>query len=312
MVDDIPFSDWPLGFDSSLGNHIHTTLPNPVFIIGDFNLPDIHWPTLTGATSISNNFCECIFESNFTQLVESPTHIHGNILDVLTNSPENVYQLTVHPPEYQCVTLDHYLISFIINFRYSTHPPSSKGFYNYSKGDYWGLTAYLLNCDFTTLHNSSDAEEIWYILKSNILSGIEPFILKVKLHTRQFPNWFTPQLRHSHKCLRTLQRKFNKYPTSNNFHKLTKAQDSFQTASLAAKSTYEQTLIFNFARNKDSKLFWFIKEFTKSHILPPQLHDDSSTADTNLGKAKLFNHYFHSVFTQSSLTHPTYQSLTTT
>ena len=27
---------------------------------------------------------------------------------------------------------------------------------------------------------------------------------------------------------------------------------------------------------------------------------DSSTADTNLGKAELFNHYFHSVFTQSS------------
>ena len=165
----------------------------------------------------------------------------------------------------QCVTSDHYLISFIINFRYSTHTPYSKEFYNYSQGYYYCLTASWLNCDLTTLYNSSDVEEIWYILKSNILSGIESFIPKVKLHTQQFPNWFTPQLCHSHKCLRTLQPKFNKCPTSKNFHKLTKAQDSFQTASLAAKSTYEQILKFNFSRNKDSKIFRFIKEFT-SHI----------------------------------------------
>ena len=57
-----------------------TTLSNPVFILGDFNLPDINWATFTGRTLISNNFCDSIFESNFTQLVESPTHTCGNIL----------------------------------------------------------------------------------------------------------------------------------------------------------------------------------------------------------------------------------------
>jgi len=36
---------------------------------GDFNSPDINWSTHTGTTSTSNDFCECVFES---QLVESP------------------------------------------------------------------------------------------------------------------------------------------------------------------------------------------------------------------------------------------------
>jgi len=114
-----------------------TALPNPVFILGDFSLPDINWLTLTGTTLLSNEVCECVFESNLTQLVESPTHTCGNILDlVLTNNPEHVFQLTVHPQEYQC----HYLIMFIINFRYSTLPPSAKEFFNFSKGDHNGLS----------------------------------------------------------------------------------------------------------------------------------------------------------------------------
>ena len=73
------------------------------------------------------------------------------------------------------------------------------------------------------------------------------FIPKVKLRCRQFPVWFTPHLRHLIKCLRTLQRKYIKHPTSNNFQKLVNAQHSFQDASKIAKSNYEQSLIYNFA-----------------------------------------------------------------
>ena len=237
--------------------------------------------------------------------MESPTHTCGNILDlVLTNSPEHVLHLSVHSPEYQCITSDHYLITFSINFKFSTHSTSTKEFFNFSKGDYNGLTEYLSNCDLSIIYYSSDVEEIWYILRSNILAGIELFIPKVKLHCRQFPNWFTPQLRHSHKCLHTLQRKYNRNPTPNNFQRLTKAQVSFQASSIAAKSAFEQTLIYNFTTNKDTKIFRYIKEFSKSHNLPPELHNDSITANTDLDKAELFNQYFHSIFSQSNFNLP--------
>ena len=97
-------------YHSDLVNYLNTitALSTPVLLLGDFNSPDINWSTLTGSSTASNNLCEFAFESNLVQLVDSPTHICGNILDlVLTNSPGHVTNLSVHSPDYQCVTSDH-------------------------------------------------------------------------------------------------------------------------------------------------------------------------------------------------------------
>jgi len=73
------------------------SLPTQVVILGDFNMTDINWSTLTGDSTISNNFCEFIFQSNFEQLVNYPTHRHGNLLDLLlTDSTDNIIDLIVH------------------------------------------------------------------------------------------------------------------------------------------------------------------------------------------------------------------------
>ena len=50
----------------------------PTIVVGDFNLPDINWETLSGGTSISNQFCEQVFDLNMNQLVDQPTHMQGN------------------------------------------------------------------------------------------------------------------------------------------------------------------------------------------------------------------------------------------
>ena len=140
---------------------------------------------------------------------------------------------------------------------------------------------------------------MWYILKSHIITGINLFIPKARLRTRQFPVWFTSHLRHSLKCLRTLQRKCNKHPTPSNLEHLIKAQESFHASHAAAKSEYEQNLVHNFVINKDPKIFQYIRDFTKTWVFPPQLCDGSTTADTDDSKAELFNKYFYSVFTRS-------------
>jgi len=49
-----------------LTDHLTTTatLSYPVFILGDFNLPDINWATLTGTTSEQFLWEVAMFESN--------------------------------------------------------------------------------------------------------------------------------------------------------------------------------------------------------------------------------------------------------
>lgn len=62
----------------------------PVVILNVFNLPDINCNTLFGCPSLAHTFCDLVFKLNLLlqlELIESPTHIHGNTLDLLlTNS----------------------------------------------------------------------------------------------------------------------------------------------------------------------------------------------------------------------------------
>ena len=87
--------------------------------LGDLNLPDINWSTLTGSTPFSNSFCGIVFSLNLTLLVEKPTHIHGNILDiVLTNMTNKVGNLKVDVKSC-CGSSDHHLVSFDISISVS-------------------------------------------------------------------------------------------------------------------------------------------------------------------------------------------------
>ena len=74
---------------------------------------------------------------------------------------------------------------------------------------------------------------------------------------------------------------------------------------------YEQSLVHNFVTNKDPKIFQFIRDFTKIRALPPQLHDDYTTTDTDESKAEVLNQYFYSVFTHSDFTMPDPNNLAT-
>ena len=50
-------------------------------VVEDFNFADINWQTLSADNSISNAFCDFMFNHNMKQLIDSPTHRLGNILD---------------------------------------------------------------------------------------------------------------------------------------------------------------------------------------------------------------------------------------
>jgi len=53
-----------------------------IILTGDLNLPDADWNTYSGNTPISDAFAELFYSSNLCQLVDVPTHIAGNILDI--------------------------------------------------------------------------------------------------------------------------------------------------------------------------------------------------------------------------------------
>ena len=66
----------------------------------------------------------------------------------------------------------------------------------------------------------------------------------------------------------------------------------------SAKDSYESSLINNFAHANNNKIYSHIRNITKSISIPSTVHFDSLAASSD--KANLFNHYFHSVFTNTS------------
>ena len=137
-----------------------TSSVTPVLIFGNFNMPDVNWSTLTGGLATSNRFCDMIFNSNLVQLINSPTHNCGNIQDlILTDNAENITDLTVHPPEYQCTLSDHYLITFKSSFKHNTRQSTIKVAFDFAKGDFDGLNRYLLNCMYACY-----SPDLWPVL----------------------------------------------------------------------------------------------------------------------------------------------------
>ena len=78
-----------------------------VFVAGDFNCPDIDWMTLCGTSPVSSALWDFMFDLNISQIIESPTHVKSNVLDlVLTNSAELLDSVIVFPDKFQCS--DHF------------------------------------------------------------------------------------------------------------------------------------------------------------------------------------------------------------
>ena len=79
-----------------------------VIILGDFNLPDIHWIILVSDSSWSK---EVVYDHGLHQLVNVPTHRQGNILDlVFCIYPDLLVNVCVH--DETPVSTDHFTVTF--------------------------------------------------------------------------------------------------------------------------------------------------------------------------------------------------------
>ena len=76
-----------------------------------------------------------------------------------------------------------------------------------------------------------------------------------------------------------------------------------------AKSEYESNLIQELAFSKNYKIYEYIKSLRKEDLLPPTIHDGTTTATEDHEKVTLFNKYFFSVFTSSSYCLPSMPQL---
>ena len=85
-------------------------------------------------------------------------------MDLIVTNVENfVYNVAVHSTAPLLITSDHFLITFDINSGVTHSVASLQTFWNYSRGDYIGLSTYLSDTDLNTLYQSEDVDHAWYV-----------------------------------------------------------------------------------------------------------------------------------------------------
>ena len=135
---------------------------NKVIILGDFNFPSINWQTLLGTSETSSLFCDFVYDNNLDQLVTEPTHVKGNILDlILTNVSDNIQDVSVYSRKIPLST-DNFIISCSIQVTTRSQAKANCYYvYNFSKADFAGLVSHLLDYKFDYCLSSSDMEFVW-------------------------------------------------------------------------------------------------------------------------------------------------------
>ena len=274
-----------------------------VIITGDFNVPDINWCNLTASSQFSSSLCDVLFAKNFQQIIHEPTHIHGNVLDlVLTTNPERIHSLSITDVSSSSCKCDHYLVEFYVISKYcSRNDISSCSVFNYAAGDYDGMECYLLDKSFDFTCNN--IEEVWLHLKFEIFSACNVFIPKTKCTTYKFPKWFTPEIKHAINRVRSLKRKIKKSSCATKLAKLTSLESELQALMSTAKENYGTKLLSSFSHNS-KVLYRQLRYLSKFSAMPQCLVYNSLPILHPKDKVEAFNNFFNSTFTVSNFVLP--------
>uniref|UniRef100_A0A1X7TPG6 Endonuclease/exonuclease/phosphatase domain-containing protein n=1 Tax=Amphimedon queenslandica TaxID=400682 RepID=A0A1X7TPG6_AMPQE len=255
----IPSCSDQLYFDSLL-SHLRCLLDfgSPLFILLEFNCPDIDWSTLYAKSFVSLSVCDIVHDHNLSQIIGQPTHTGNHTLDlVVTYLPDYLVSHQVYSIEF--MYSDHFLINISLDFKLRSNPSQHPFPYgcDFTRGDFHGLVPYLLECDFGSCLNSVDMS-LRGTFKHILLQACYKFIPKIKLCRHVYPIWFTKEICHQIKCIMLLRRKYKSCAQASTSKSLEYKISQLDAAIAKANEAYENDLIEQ-ASSNPSPLFRHIR-----------------------------------------------------
>lgn len=266
---------------------------NDIFI-GDFNFPKVNWADLTSDRA-SEPFLDCTIDNGFAQLVDFPTHLRGNVLDlILTNRPENILHIE---PLGNLGNSDHSILAIDVLFNPRSNT-STELIYDWKNGNMEGLREFLGNEDWERSLLNKDAEQAWTLFKGKIDLGLAQFIPKIRRRSSNNHQWMSKTVK---RLVRKKQRHYNVYMdtrTPQDYDRFKATEKECKRAIRKAKKKFETSI----ARNGNKRPFnSYIKSKTKSRVSVGPLKQGTELVTDNKQMASILNNQFSSVFTNEDL-----------
>ena len=264
-------------------------------ILGDFNMPEVNWSTLSGPARYSE-FLESPEVCEYKQLVNFSTHIRGNTLDcIFTNFADDIAELKTNG---YLGKSDHQIISFSVNNQ-CKKSNEKRSFHDWSSTGITNLREFLSRVKWSDEMSVRNVEESWEFIRNVCHTGMNKFIPLKPCKFSSQPRWFNATV---NTAIRKKRRLWEIYRASNSpadLNSYNQANKATKKAILNAKKNYEKRL----ANDGDCRPFHqYLKSKTKSRTgVGPLISNGSSTSDST-EMAGILNNFFSSVFVKEDKT----------
>ena len=269
------------------------------FLVGDLNLDGIDWELGYSTNSLYTNFLDTFNDLGLCQLITSPTHYMGNILDVLlTDHPSLVNNVVVHDRN-EFIKSDHMFISFEVKLKVKRLRKQRRSIYNFSKANWDALNDDLLRVDWDSgLLHCTDIFNAWSIFKTILTALCDKHIPKIKVKSKGHPPWFDSEI---HNLCRKKERYRKAFKESSN----PSSEAKYKNCRKEIKKKIKEKMRANFEDDTNpaclSKKFWsYVKSSSNTSRIPDIISSKGIFRSDPADKANLFNDYFCEQFSRPS------------
>ena len=160
-------------------------------VIGDFNYPGIRWAS-GGSDAKGRAFYDVIEDNYMIQHVDEPTHINGNILDLIISREDNLVQRV--RMEGRLGKSDHEIM--MADLQLAVDENAENVFIrNYSKADYQEMRNQTRSLDWTEELTDKDTEESWQVIKGFLEKMVTDYVPWKKRKRNNAPPWMTKEIK---------------------------------------------------------------------------------------------------------------------
>ena len=137
-----------------------------------------------------------------------------------------------------------------------------------------------LSMTFLHYYKLDSVESLWSHLKEIIYHSTSMFAPLRGVKPDKSPVWFNSDIRHKHHKLHSLRKKQKRSNSTICRERVASAELSMQAQMIGAKSTckYESKLVNDLTFSNNSKIYSYLRSFSKNDELPPMVHLKSESA----------------------------------
>ena len=286
--------------DSYLRNLTKRKKYSKIILIGDLNLNKVCWSDNTTSVNIQEKFLNTFDDLNLDQLIDAPTHIKGNTLDILlTNSTNLISNIFVQGKNEICDST-HFGIEFDININISRKKAQKRKIFNFKKANWDKLNDSLKRVKWNGILKFCDPNTAWFRFKTKLLELCHENIPTITIKSEFQPPWFDSD---AHKLCKEKERLRAKYKVSkdpSDYQKFSKCRKDF-------KNLVQDKMRSNLNDDDSdpalvSKKFWsHVKKMSNCSRIPETVSYGGRFRNTVEDQSELFNKFFSDQFSDPSM-----------